>query len=723
MTTEQTSNQAGIQPLSQTVPLQRADYRTSAGAPLSGTSPALHGEVRLDQEQYYQPLERFHGSTLHGWGIAAGLHVLTTLGALNVTVQPGIALDSNGLHIMLVTNGSAKVGSPDNLQTLTVGANGLTVPTAGLIGDQYLIMQFSEDFNTDGTISTFTHSPWLHFVAATNLPLDESSILLARVTFDGDPNVTGGGPNAGQVLTLDESMRQKANGHIERAYEFSVQGPAIIKGLDVQGTPGSPGITVLPGLALDGTGQYVSLTSGVLVETGDVPGATSTSLVTVNDNGITLDTTNQVGQKYLLLQAWETPRQVSSLPSLPAQPSTLQPVAPFHFTSTPWLRFSDILAEDGDAPSILLADVEFGTGGEIVNVSPIRSNALDFNAGTLHVLSTMPSFTLGNNGTVSTEEVGMIRPINVGSGMALTVPHASDEIHFECEEGEVSGGFGIFSKLVLGAQNIVVRDTTLNDNLTIEGQTGDLATNGLITAQGGITAQGDITTHSGITAQGGITTQGDITTRGLLANGSATINGTLTVASTTNNNGGIRTNGGNIITSGGTISTNGGPIISGTATASDITASGKITANSLSITNGVSVAGTLAAGSTTITGSLKVSGQKQFVHPHPYDETKQIAYVSLEGGESGTYIRGTGTLISGKAVVELPEHFRLVTHEQGLTIQLTPRGEWLQLYVVELDTAHIVVGEAQDKNGAFDYLLQGMREGYEDHQAIQEKVR
>jgi hypothetical protein len=112
---------------------------------------------------------------------------------------------------------------------------------------------------------------------------------------------------------------------------------------------------------------------------------------------------------------------------------------------------------------------------------------------------------------------------------------------------------------------------------------------------------------------------------------------------------------------------------------------------------------------------------KGFVQAHPTDPTKEIVYISLEGGEAGTYMRGTWKLDNGKAVIELPEHFGLVTSEDGLTIQLTPRGEWLQLYVVQLNTRQIVVQEAQGKSGQFDYLIQGVRKGYEHHEVIQEQ--
>jgi hypothetical protein len=126
-------------------------------------------------------------------------------------------------------------------------------------------------------------------------------------------------------------------------------------------------------------------------------------------------------------------------------------------------------------------------------------------------------------------------------------------------------------------------------------------------------------------------------------------------------------------------------------------------------------------GNVHVKGNFEATGTKNFVQAHPTDPSREIVYVALEGGEAGTYMRGTGQLVNGKAVVALPEHFALVTDHQDLTIQLTPRGTWLQLYVVELDTAQFVVREAQGQSGAFDYLIHGIRRGYAQHEVIRTK--
>jgi hypothetical protein len=127
------------------------------------------------------------------------------------------------------------------------------------------------------------------------------------------------------------------------------------------------------------------------------------------------------------------------------------------------------------------------------------------------------------------------------------------------------------------------------------------------------------------------------------------------------------------------------------------------------------------SGDVLVTGDLQVTGVKNFVQDHPIDPTKQIVYTALEGGEARTYTCGTAQLQSGKALIELPEHFGLVTEQAGLTIHLTPRDQWLQLYVVELDPRQSVVREAQGKSGKFDYLIHGKRKGYQHLQVIRTK--
>jgi hypothetical protein len=108
------------------------------------------------------------------------------------------------------------------------------------------------------------------------------------------------------------------------------------------------------------------------------------------------------------------------------------------------------------------------------------------------------------------------------------------------------------------------------------------------------------------------------------------------------------------------------------------------------------------------------------VERHPADSTKAIVYVSLEGGEAGTYCRGTAVLQNGTARIELPEHFSLVTSNEGLTVQVTPTGPCNGLYVASRSNTFIEVSELGNgiSNVSFDWIVHGIRKGYESYDPI-----
>jgi len=129
------------------------------------------------------------------------------------------------------------------------------------------------------------------------------------------------------------------------------------------------------------------------------------------------------------------------------------------------------------------------------------------------------------------------------------------------------------------------------------------------------------------------------------------------------------------------------------------------------------------AGTTTVTihGDLNVDGTKNFVQPYPNDPRREIAYVALESGEAGTYTRGSAELHLGTALIDLPEHFGLVTNADGLTAQVTPRGAVHgMLYVESVTPSRLIVraSNPDDQDVRFDYLINGVRRGYEDYQVI-----
>ncbi|MBI2069559.1 MAG: hypothetical protein HYT79_03075 [Elusimicrobia bacterium] len=123
------------------------------------------------------------------------------------------------------------------------------------------------------------------------------------------------------------------------------------------------------------------------------------------------------------------------------------------------------------------------------------------------------------------------------------------------------------------------------------------------------------------------------------------------------------------------------------------------------------------------TGDITASGTKSFIQKHPNDPNKQILYYTLEGSESGTYYRGTGQLVNGEATIELPDHFGMVTSQSALmTAQVTPLENCQGLYIVEKSPIRIVVKEigGGTSSARFDYLVQGVRIGYENVPVIRD---
>lgn len=137
------------------------------------------------------------------------------------------------------------------------------------------------------------------------------------------------------------------------------------------------------------------------------------------------------------------------------------------------------------------------------------------------------------------------------------------------------------------------------------------------------------------------------------------------------------------------------------------------------LSGGVTARGRLGSGALGVffEGGLGGTGTKSFYEPHPTDPTKMIRYVSLEGPEAGTYFRGTAKAVGGVATIDVPESFRMVTDEEGLTVQVTPTGrQFTQVTVESSDLDRIVVRASRDVT--FHYLVQGVRRAYKDFPVV-----
>lgn len=123
-------------------------------------------------------------------------------------------------------------------------------------------------------------------------------------------------------------------------------------------------------------------------------------------------------------------------------------------------------------------------------------------------------------------------------------------------------------------------------------------------------------------------------------------------------------------------------------------------------------------------GSYKIlgNGAVSFAQNHPTDLSKVIVYVAPEGDEAAVYTRGSGRLVNGEARVPLGETFALVTNPDiGLTATATPRGEPIPLAVSEVNPRELVVRGPAGSGVEFDYMVWGLRIGFEKVSIVQPK--
>ena len=111
--------------------------------------------------------------------------------------------------------------------------------------------------------------------------------------------------------------------------------------------------------------------------------------------------------------------------------------------------------------------------------------------------------------------------------------------------------------------------------------------------------------------------------------------------------------------------------------------------NSTPGTQMLSLNATLASFSTpvTINGSLSAVS-KSFLINHPTKSDMKLRYGSLEGPENGVYVRGR---LTGSNTINLPDYWTKLVDPDSITVQITPIGGHLKLYVDSVDVNKVVI--------------------------------
>jgi hypothetical protein len=95
----------------------------------------------------------------------------------------------------------------------------------------------------------------------------------------------------------------------------------------------------------------------------------------------------------------------------------------------------------------------------------------------------------------------------------------------------------------------------------------------------------------------------------------------------------------------------------------------------------------------TVLAKVDASGNfsaisKSFDISHPTKENMRLRYASLEGPENGVYIRGT----TESNIIELPEYWTGLVHEDSITVSLTAVGSAQNIYVEKIENNKVYIG-------------------------------
>ena len=108
----------------------------------------------------------------------------------------------------------------------------------------------------------------------------------------------------------------------------------------------------------------------------------------------------------------------------------------------------------------------------------------------------------------------------------------------------------------------------------------------------------------------------------------------------------------------------------------------------------------------TVSGGL-AADFKSFIidHPDPDKTNKDLVYGSSETTEHNVFIRGRA---QGK-IIDLPDYWPYLIHEDSITVQLTPIGDHQELYVESVKDNRILINnKKQNKINCF-YLVHAER--------------
>ncbi|MEV0825092.1 tail fiber domain-containing protein [Nonomuraea rubra] len=189
--------------------LIRTQYWNVSGPnPTPRTGITSRAESRTDVEGFLMASDAARNTALHDWGVAAGLRASAVAGAAGVTIAQGTALDADG-HVVVLGTGGVAIVDPQvgptgvqNIPTVPVGADGVTLDTATLSGSFLLTVTWREVEDVDSGLLVLRQAPWLRLVDPGGFADDGVQIVLAAVALGAGGVVEGLEPGPRRLVGL-----------------------------------------------------------------------------------------------------------------------------------------------------------------------------------------------------------------------------------------------------------------------------------------------------------------------------------------------------------------------------------------------------------------------------------------------------------------------------------------------------------------------------------------
>ena len=108
------------------------------------------------------------------------------------------------------------------------------------------------------------------------------------------------------------------------------------------------------------------------------------------------------------------------------------------------------------------------------------------------------------------------------------------------------------------------------------------------------------------------------------------------------------------------------------------------------VTGNVSTGGDLSVGGFASWSGSIVATTKLFDIEHPSKEDHRLRHACLEGSEHAVYYRGR---LKESNVINLPDYWKDLVHEDSITVQLQPIGSNQNLVIQEFNNEFIVIAE------------------------------